>query len=447
MPGRYFGGQYDSVKQAAYLDAIVNGNIHRGKLPYQTILDHYTARLRLDILLGGNIILTDAMVYDGTYFQTLFLHSEKREDFTNFLRLLSVGGVARMIEIRQRGNTVGDTLKTMIYKAGRKDGFIFSSLNSDYLKSMAADVLSRAQNSGKEFSSWQDFMEYSLTFAEEDIVRDALKQKIDVLKYMEELPPNIFRTWDGEFNFQKVLTNAQDNGKFRIIRTGDDVLDSVVKSIEEEIKEPFPNRSKLQNEIARKTKIFLKEPDRFRSEERKLGFLWGQFLQVYNRALGIQHYCDSFDMGEIFVSGEDVGTIIFEELSQSTMQALAQDSWLKFGEKYNNLSEYREEWIREAWELENKRKQSNKDARKALDNLVKQILKEYRIKPTLDGFVNLVGGGASIDVDLMSPSGISLGVSANLLKIPVQTIDLANKQWIYLKDKENLIDYGQSFQN
>ncbi len=45
----------------------------------------------------------------------------------------------------------------------------------------------------------------------------------------------------------------------------------------------------------------------------------------------------------------------------------------------------------------------------------------------------------------MSPSGISLGVSTNVLNIPVQTIDLAKKQWTYLKDKANLIDYGQSF--
>lgn len=445
MPGRYFGGQYDSVKQAAYLDAIVNGDIHKGKLPYQAILDHYTARMRLDILLGGNIILTDAMVYDGTYFQTLFLHGEKREDFTNFLRLLSVGGSSRLIEIRQRGKTVSETLKTMVYKKDRKDGFLFSSLSSDYLKSMVAEALSRAQNSGQEFVSWGDFLECSLGYAEEDIVRDALQQKIDVLKFMEELPPSIFRTWDGEFNFQKVLTDAQVNGKFAIIRTGDDLLDTVVKSIEEEIKKPFPDRSKLQNEIARKTKIFLKQPTKLRVEEQKLGFLWGQFLQVYNRTLGIQHYCDSFDMGEIFLGSKDMGSLVFEELSQATLQALAQESWLEFGEKYNKLGEYREQWIREAWELETKSKKSNKDARNALDKLVRQILREYQIKPTLDDFVNLVGGGASIDVDLMSPSGISLGVSTNVLNIPVQTIDLAKKQWTYLKDKANLIDYGQSF--
>lgn len=146
------------------------------------------------------------------------------------------------------------------------------------------------------------------------------------------------------------------------------------------------------------------------------------------------------------MSGEKAGTLLFEELSQATLQALAQESWTEFGRKYNNLSQYREQWIKEVWELENKKKLSNADARKALDRLIKQILREYQVKPTFQDFVNLVGGGASIDVDLMSPNGISLGVSANLLNIPVQTVDLVKKQWVYKRDKTNLIEYGQTFQ-
>lgn len=444
MPGRYFGGQYDSMKQAAYLDYVINDEVHKGKLPYQVILDHYTARLRLDILLGGSIILTDAMFFDGTYFQTLFLHNEDREDFTNFLRLLSIGGISPLIEIRQRRKTVGETLNAMIYKQNKKDGFIFSSLSSDYIKNKAADALSRAQNSGKEFTGWNSFMDEAISFAGEDIVGDAIKQKIEILKYMEELPPNIFRIWEGEYDFQKVLEDAQEKNRFRIIRTGDPVVDSVISSIEQEIKEKRPDRSKLQNEIALKTRIFARQPTRMAEE--KLELLWGQFLQVYNRTLGIQHYCDSFDIGELLVSDEKSGTLIFEELSQATLQALAQESWSEFGRKYNNLSKYREQWIHEVWELENQKKKSNTDARKALDSLITQILREYKIKPTFQDFVNLVGGGASIDVDLMSPHGISLGVSANILKIPVQTVDLVKKQWVYREDKSNLIEYGQTFQ-
>jgi len=72
MAGRYFGGQYDSVKQAAYLENILKNEKYVGKLPYQVILDQYTARMRLDMLLGGQVILTDAMFFDGVYFQTLF---------------------------------------------------------------------------------------------------------------------------------------------------------------------------------------------------------------------------------------------------------------------------------------------------------------------------------------------------------------------------------------
>ena len=234
-----------------------------------------------------------------------------------------------------------------------------------------------------------------------------------------------------------------------VVSAHDTVIGKVKKfekiiSIEEEIKKPYPDRSKLQNEIARKTKIFARRPTIHAEEQLEL--LWGQFLQVYNRTIGIQHYCDSFDIGEIAIRGQKSGTIIAEELSQATLQALAKDSWTEFGRKYNNLSQYREQWIHEVWELENKKKLSNTDARKALDNLIKQILKEYRVKPTFQDFVNLVGGGASIDVDLMDPNGLSLGVSTQLINIPIQTLDLAKQQWVYLKDKANLIEYGQTFE-
>ncbi|GAP17527.1 hypothetical protein [Levilinea saccharolytica] len=442
MPGRYFGGQYDSVKQAAYLDYVINNN--PGKLPYLVILDHYTARLRLDILLGGNIILTDAMFFDGSYFQTLFLHNEKREDFMNFIRLLSIGGGAPLIEIRQRKRTVADTLKTMIYRENRPNGFLFSSLSSDYLKTKVAESLSSAQNSGRDFERWDDFLLNAVNYADEEIVKDAIKQKIDVLRYMENLPPNIFRAWEGVFNFQDVLSDAINKQRFRIIRTGDPVFDSVISSIENEITKQYPDRSKLQNEIAQKTRIFARRPTT--PAEEKLELLWGQFLQVYNRAIGKQHYCDSFDIGEIAVRGDRTGTIIVEELSQATLQALAKDSWFDFGRKYNNLSKYREAWIREVWDLELGRKSSITDARRALDNLLTQILREYRIRPTIEDVVKVVGGGASIDSDLMDPDGFSLAVSTKIINIPLQTLDLVRRQWVYSRDKANLIEYGQTFE-
>ena len=423
---------------------MVNGGKHKGKLPYLVILDHYTARLRLDILLGGSIILTDAMFFDGAYFQALFLHQEKRADFVNFLRLLSIGGLPPLIEIRQRGKTVGGTLKTMLYRKGKKEGFIFSSLGSDYLKSEVAKALSVAQNKDQDASSWKKFIQKSLEYVEEEVVKDALKQKIETLSYMDELPANIFRTWDGKYDFQKVLHDAQDAERFRIIRTGEPIIDSVIASIEKEIEQPFPNRSKLQDEIARKTKI-LSRPPTIEAEQR-LEHLWGQFLQVYNRTIGIQHYCDSFDIGEIPLTNEKAGAIIIENLSQSTLQALAHESWTTFAERYNNLSKYREKWLYEVWQLEDKKKESNKDARKALDNLIKHILREYKTKPSFKDVVNIVGGGASIDLDLMNANGISLGVSTTLLNIPVQTIDLAKKQWTYIRDKANLTEYGQNFE-
>ena len=443
MAGRYFGGQYDSVKQAAYLENILKNDKYVGKLPYQVILDQYTARIRLDMFFGGHVIITDAMFFDGIYFQTLFLHKERREDFINFLQLLVVGGVPPLIEVRRRGDTVNNTLLEMLFRKDSNSGFIFSSTGKSFVKDGVTSALIKAQKSQQEFHDWKYFLASSAEYAENDIIKDEIKQKIDVLRYMEEVPYNILKPWDGEYNFESVLKNAKENDRFIMQRTGDDVIDSVIKSIEIETKKQFPDRSKLQKEIALKTEILVRPPQTL--AERALEELWGQFLQVYNRTIGIQHYCDTFDIGELLVNDDNIDMIISENLSQSTLQALAGDSWTDFGKRFNRLSQFRNKWLHEVWELKGKKKQSSKDAQMALDELVKQILREYKVKPTFQDMVELVGGGASLDVNSMNPDGISLKVATKLLKIPVQTIDLVKRQWVYRKDRSNIIEYGQTF--
>lgn len=444
MAGRYFGGQYDSVKQAAYLDNILKSEKYVGKLPYQVILDEYTARIRLDILLGGHVIITDAMFYDGIYFQTLFLHKEKREDFINFLKLLMIGGMPPLIEVRQRGDTSKNTLLKMMFKKGAKSGFIFSSLAQNYVKEAVATTIAKIQQTDElEFHDWTSFLTSAVDYAESEVVKDEIKQKIEILKYMEEVPSNILKPWDREYNFGKVLDDAIKQDRFRMQRTGDALIDDVIASMEKELLKPFPDRSKLQNEVAAKTEILVRPPKTL--PEKVLERLWGQFLQVYNRTIGIQHHCDTFDIGEIQIRDEKVDLVMSDSLSQATLQALARESWTDFGKRFNNISTFRNKWLYEVWELEEKRKHSFKDAQVSLDDLVKQILQEYKIKPSFQDVVELVGGGASLDVDLMNPNGISLGVSTKLLKIPVQTIDLIKKQWTYKKDNLNITEYGQKF--
>ena len=175
--------------------------------------------------------------------------------------------------------------------------------------------------------------------------------------------------------------------------TGDSIIDDVIKTIESQISEKFPDRSKIQNEIATKTDIFVRPPRTL--AESVLEQLWGQFLQVYNRTIGIQHHCDTFDIGEILVNDDKIDMVISENLTQSTLQALAMESWMDFGKIFNKLSRFRNKWLFEVWKLEDKHKHSCKDARVALDELVTQILREYKIKPTFQDVVELVGRGTS----------------------------------------------------
>lgn len=443
MTGRYIGGQYDSVKQSAYIDYIFLNKKQMGKIPAQAIYDDYTARLRLDILLSGHVILTDAMFFDGQYFQTIFLDEEKRKDFSNFLNMQQIGGFPPLIEIRHRGTTVDNTLLNMIYKKSNPIGFVFSSLSRDYYKNSISSALAITQNQQNEYSSWKEFLSDAISVLDDEPSKQELRRKIAILEYMVSIPEYVLRTWDRKYDFQSVLADAKNNGKFSELGSGDPLIDEVIRSIDIQCTKEYPDRSELQKQISTKTDIFKRPP--ITDDERNLELKWGQFQRIYNRALGIQHGCDTFDIGELFASDENNNSLEIGEISQSTLQSLAKESWSDFARKYNELNFMRNKWFEDAWDYENNKTSSPYKAQKSLESYVSHILKVYQTRPTFTDFVNLIGGGSSIDIDVMSPHNIAFGVSSTVLKVAIQTFDLAKREWRYFRDKSNVIELGKKF--
>ena len=76
---------------------------------------------------------------------------------------------------------------------------------------------------------------------------------------------------------------------------------------------------------------------------------------------------------------------------------------------------------------------------------MKKILQEYNIAPSVNDVISLVGGGASLDVDLMSANGLAIGASTQIINFMVEGYNLAKKTWFYNKDKSNMIELGKSF--
>jgi hypothetical protein len=438
MSGRYFGGHYDSVKQSSYLNFIQKDGI----ISYPIILDSYTARLRLDMLFSGQVVITDAMFFDGIFFQTMFLHDEKRRDFVNFLRLLSIGTLPPLLEIRNREATIDETILKMIYKKGSNDAFVFSSIGNDYTKREVTECIKITQNLDKPYSSWEEFLQIAKQNANGKVITEEIDQKIELFNLMKSVPQNILAKWEGKYNFAESLSTAKNQNRFHLSHTGDPVIDSVIKLMEIEIQQKSPNRSKLQTEISTKTDIFKRLPKTL--AEKDLEFYWGEFLQVYNRTIGKQHFCDTYDIGEIPLSN-DVNAMVTENLSEATIKALSTESWISFCEKFNKLNPERIKWLEEVWKLEKHQATSYKEVRKALDKYVSQILKIFHIKPSINDVMNIVGGGASIDRDLMSPNSMSFGVATSILKLPFVLNQLASKQIAYKNDKSNLIEYGVEF--
>src|SRR5574341_292269 len=137
MP-RFYGGHYDSVKQLAYRDFL----LENGELTWHAdLVRRYTARLRLDVLMAGNVILTDAQFYDGLLFHGLVATEASRTDFYNFLRQAKERFDAPLIEVRRRQSGLLEMFSKPL---------IFSSVVTAQAKDQVAAAMKKALDRARE---------------------------------------------------------------------------------------------------------------------------------------------------------------------------------------------------------------------------------------------------------------------------------------------------------
>lgn len=423
MP-RFYGGHYDSVKQRAYRDFLLETEV----LPWhEELRRRFTARLRLDILLGGNVIITDAQFYDGLFFHSLVKTHSAREDFFDFLREAKERLDAPLIEVRRREGR----LLQMFAKP-----LIFSSLISDESKDLVhnamACVLGQAKNKGVTYSHWKNLLQEVHTAIDTPVAQDDFQQVIDNIAILDEAPHHVFRTWESRRveGFPQLIKNAKQELTFVVPTTGNPGIDETLHKIESEMKKDFPNRSHIEQWVRACRNSDLSDKRR----QRILDDVWHGVCRVYNTAIADQHRCTSIDWGEIPTPAGKEQDIV-GELSPNTIAAIAEQPWVGFWGELNrgNLSAAWKKWRDVICEPHS---YDQHQAKKTLIKLVNCIEQSYGgYQRAIDA---IVSGGSS--TASYSADGCSLSI--NPLQLAMGIVIAGKEAASGFRERLNLVKHG-----
>lgn len=423
MP-RFYGGHYDSVKQAAYRDFLVSQQI---TVWHEELRRRYTARLRLDILLGANIVLTDAQFYDGLLFHTIVSSETHRKDFYEFLRRAKERLDVPLVEVRRRKRG----LLEMFEKP-----FAFNSLITqqakDQVKEAMQKVLKRAKakrGKAKSYKDWKPLMQDVVNAIQTQSAKELMRQVIEAIALLNEAPSQIFKDWEPDRvnAYPQLLKEAKSELKFEVPRTGNKEIDETLTKVEKEMAKERPIRSNIEKWIRDCQNA--DPPDN--SRQNILNGVWNQVLQVYNRAIANQHRCISMDLGETLLDSQDV----VAELHSTTIGAIADLSWIAFWEVLSR-DPLAQEWKKWRDIICEPHRFKDKDISTRLENLVSNI--EKSVKGSTGAIDMIVGGGSS-----------TLTFSANGLSLSFEPIKLIKRIKSFVvrlkssaKEKFNLVRHG-----
>lgn len=425
MP-RFYGGHYDSVKQAAYRDFLVSQQI---PVWHEELRRRYTARLRLDILLGANVVITDAQFYDGLLFHTIVTSKRFREDFYEFLGRARERLDAPLLEVRRRRGRLDEML-------GKP--FIFSSLINGQAKDQVYEtmrmVYERAKETGRTYEGWKSLMQDVIEAIEIPSVQDEMERVYEAITLLDEAPAQIFRDWEPERvkAFPTLLADAKRELRFKVPRTGNLGIDETLIKVESEMEKERPILSDIEKWIRE-----CKNADQADDVRRKvLDGVWNQVLQVYNRAIANQHKCISMDFGETLLSPQESQEVV-GELTPKTIASLADQSWTDFWEILSSNTPLSKAW--KGWRdiICEPYKFKPTLILKSLGVLVGHIEKSYGQWST--GTIDtLVGGGSST----LKFSAKGLSISFDPIKLITGLVLGAKSTVLGLQEGFNLIKHG-----
>ncbi len=440
-PPRFYGGHYDSVKQGFIRDRLYDDNLWKPEL-----LKLYTTRLRLDILLAGNIILTDSQYYDGSFLHTLVSDKKDKEDFFQFLKDSSKDKTP-IIEIRRRPYGLLSLLKKP---------FTFSSVVSGNDRSEICNAMGKLTPREIESNTIKKILNAINDKIDNSNTKITFQEISENLIYLDETPRRIFQEWSNQYSLEHLIKSAKRTLDFKVVLTGNKEIDEVLNNIEIEMNKNYPNRTKIDTWI-RSAKNSLPAFSNI------LDSLYNKVCQVFNLAFAKQHHCNAWDLGETPLSRDEYAYDIVENFSEGILNAIAEESWCEF---YKRLTK---EPLKTSWkewrESVMKTNTGNTDLKKTLSKFSKNIIKSYgqnsrmsisqiikKFPFILSGLGLIISGGSSnlicttpaITYGSIAIFAGSLFITSGLVSIGFGLSDFIKEKNKENQNSSNLIQFGLS---
>lgn len=264
---RVFSDAYDSVQQHERIggdDATVDAAAAAG----------YIARLRLDLIFGRTVVLTDAQLLDGRFFLGM-----GPDEFARWVPLNS-------IEIRTRAGDLATTLCQLPWRPdGTSKGFYFS-----FLPPADATWVDSCLKKSGPVPDWESLARLIKAIlgpgrdARADGMIDAWGRWISVVGRPDG--PRVAK-WEGEFPL-------------------DPLLEASAKAASPEERQVHPlsvdwishEKDRFNRSTVFRTYMALMEQARDEIERAQLTTAWSSYNQTYNRALAMQHGCGWSDFAD-----------------------------------------------------------------------------------------------------------------------------------------------------
>ena len=430
-PPRFYGGHYDSVKQGFIRDRLYEDNLWKPEL-----LKLYTTRLRLDILLAGNVVLTDSQYYDGSFFHALVSDEEKRKDFSQFLKDSSKDKIP-IIEIRRRPFGLLSLLKKP---------FTFSSAISGNDRSEICNAMGKLTPGEIDSKTTKKILNAINDKIDNSDTKITFQEISENLIYLDEAPNRIFQKWSNTPSLKDLIKSAKRTLDFKVEMTGNKEIDEVLNNIEIEMNKNYPNRTKIDTWI-RSAK------DSLPAFSNILDSLYNKVCQVFNLAFAKQHHCNAWDLGETPLLGKSIADMV-ENFSKGILDAIAEESWREF---YKRLTI---DPLKTSWK--NWREsvmKANTNFKKPLSKFSKNILNSYGqtsrmsisqfTKNIIIGLGLIIGGGSSNSIyttPAITFGSIigSMAITAGLASIGFTIYDVVKEKKGEKQKSSNLIQFGLS---
>ena len=372
--------RYDSTKQRSLI--LANSENYK----------KYTISMRLEMLLAGTIVITDAQWYDGLYFSRMIQNGEF-DDFIGFIsKEINVGQPP--LQIRRR-NSVFDMFKKP---------FWFSSIENEELQSFlyglySTDIFDKYND--KNINESLDFDKYfNLLEDETNKRKENIKDSFEMFRNRfsllhKQTPEKLFVKW-GEHSYIPEYMLMARNELYDLLNKNNvennySKIDRIKKLIEDK-----SSRSEVLsniNELIKMPKI---------NDVNFAEYFMSVFDSYYNLAIAKQHSCKFFDVYDYhnIKCKDDVQLEIDKEnFPQVLFKYLGNLNWKKFGEIYYNqdIKDKRDELLKA---FESKNHHSIKMNRSEYINLIMQ--KIYEIEPSIINdyiFYNSSGTKRFINID------------------------------------------------